>query len=97
MARALLGSSFVSTLDYWLNNALDKLENPKPSEPYIRDNEFSREDRYFRDAFSKMDPTSKEAVRKLIFTTLSGLLFSLLVDVDQFQFGDLSIALLPKN
>jgi hypothetical protein len=97
MARTLLGSSFVGTLDYLLNNALDKVENPKPSKPYIRDNEFSREDRYFRDAFEKMDPTSKEAVRKLLFRSLSGLFFSLLVDVDQFRFGELSISLLPKT
>jgi len=97
MARALLGSSLVDNLDYWIDNALDKIDNPTPAEPYVRDNEFSRKDRYFREAFAQMDDASKEAVRKLICKTLSGLLFSMLVNFDQFDFGDLSISLLPKT
>ena len=52
MTRALLGSSLVGNLDYWIANALDKIENAEPAEPYVRDNDFSRNDRYFRDASS---------------------------------------------
>ena len=97
MARALLGSALTHTLDYWIAIAIDKIENPQPAKPYIRDNDLSRRDRYFRDAFSKLDTNAKEAVQKLICDTLSGLLFSVLVDFDQFDFGKLSISLLPKT
>ena len=97
MARALFGSALTHTLDYWIANALDKIEKPQPAKPYVRDNDLSRRDRYFRDAFSKLDTDSKEAVQKLICDTLSGLLFSVLVDFDQFDFGELSISLLPKT
>jgi hypothetical protein len=78
MARALLGNSFINTLDHWIDNALDKIENQSPSEPYTRDNDFSRKDRYFREAFAQMDSISKEAVKKLLCSSLSGLLFGLL-------------------
>lgn len=49
IARALLGSALVNTLDYWIAEALDKIEHPAPAEPYTRDNEFSRMDRGFKD------------------------------------------------
>jgi len=54
MARALLGSALTHTLDYWIAIALDKIDNLQPAKPYIRDNDLSRRDRYFRDAFSKI-------------------------------------------
>jgi hypothetical protein len=59
MATALLGYSFVKNLDYCLETARDKMENPLPSTPYIRDNAFSQKDRYFREAFANMDSVQK--------------------------------------
>ncbi len=97
MARTLLGYSLVNELDYWLEAAKDKMENPLPTAPYIRDNAFSRKDRYFRDAFANMDPASKKVAMQLLQTTITGILFGVLTNFDQFDFGELSISLLPKS
>ena len=66
LARALLGSSIVHGLDYWLDIAKDYVENKDPKEPFLRDNEFSRKDKTFRDTFSKLDKETKEVIIKLV-------------------------------
>ena len=97
MARALPGYSFVNSLDHCLEAARDKMENPLPATPYIRDNAFSRKDRYFREAFANMDPASKKVAMEILQTTVTSLLFDIPTNFDQFDFGELSISLLPKS
>lgn len=97
MARKLLGSSLVDSMDYWLDFAIDKINNVSPAEPYIRENEYAKRDRALREPFAKFDKGSKEAVMQLLSATISGLLFGVLTDFDQFDFGDLSIRLRTKS
>lgn len=86
-----------TSLDYWLDFAVDKLENPLPETPYTRENEYAKKDRSLREPFASFDKGSKEAVVKLLSATVTGLLFSILTDFDQFDFGELSIKLLTKS
>jgi hypothetical protein len=97
LARALFGYSIVNRLDYWLDIAKDLLESDAPKQPFLRDNAASRKDKAFREVFSKMDAASKEAVLKLLNTTATGLVFSMLTNLDQFDFGQLSLTLQPKS
>jgi hypothetical protein len=82
MARSLLGYSLVTSLDYWLDFAVDKLENPQPETPYARENEYAKKDRSLREPFASFDKKSKEAVLKLLSASVTGLLFSILTDFD---------------
>jgi hypothetical protein len=97
LARALLGSSIVHELDYWLGIAQDYVENKEPKEPFLRDNELSRKDKAFREAFSKLDNETKAIVIKLVSSTATGIIFSLLTMFDQFDFGELTLSLKPKS
>ena len=97
LARALLGSSIVEHLDYWLDYAKDLVENKETKEPFSRVNEYTRKDKSFRDTFSKLDQATKAEIIKLINTTATGIVFSLLVNFDQFDFGELILSLKPKS
>jgi hypothetical protein len=97
LARALLGSSIVHRLDYWLDIAKDYVENKEPKEPFVRVNELSRKDKIFRETFSKLDNETKAVIIKLVNATTTGIVFSLLTNFDQFDFGDLTISLKPKS
>ncbi len=97
LARALVGLSIVNRLDYWLDYAKDYIDNDKPKKPFLRDNELSRKDKFFRDTFSKLDNETKEAVLKLIHSTVTGVVFSMLTNFDQFDFGELILSLKPKS
>jgi hypothetical protein len=55
LARTLFGLSIINRLDYWLDYAKDYVDNDKPKEPFLRDNELSRKDKFLRDTFSKLD------------------------------------------
>jgi hypothetical protein len=97
MARSLLGYSLVHGLDYWLDLSLDKVDNELPEKPYAGDNNYSRKDRYLREAFTRLDGDSKNAVKKLLSETITGMLFNVLVNFDQFDFGELSIQMTTKS
>ena len=96
LARALLGLSIISNLDYWLDHAKDYLDNDQPKEPFIRNNELSRQDKIFRETFSKLDNETKTVILKLINSTATGVVFSMLTSFDQFDFGELILSLKPK-
>jgi hypothetical protein len=96
LARALLGLSIISNLDYWLDHAKDYFDNDQPKEPFIRNNELSRQDKTFRETFSKLDNETKVVILKLINSTATGVLFSMLTSFDQFDFGELILSLKPK-
>jgi hypothetical protein len=96
LARELLGFSIVNQIDYWLEHAKDYVENEKPKEPFIRDNELSRKDKTFRDTFSKLDEETKQVILRLINSTATGIVFSILTNFDQFDFGEIILSLKPK-
>jgi alkanesulfonate monooxygenase SsuD/methylene tetrahydromethanopterin reductase-like flavin-dependent oxidoreductase (luciferase family) len=97
LARALLGISLISNLDNWLSSAFDVVDNPEPETPFTRENAASKKDKAFRTAFASLDSEVKEKIKKLIADTTTGVLFSTLVSVDQFDFGELQIKLVPKT
>lgn len=97
MARSLLGHSLVNNLDYWFDFAMDKINNASPAQPLVRENDFSRKDKSLREPFVHMDEQSKKAFAELLSTTITGLLFGILVDFDQFDFGELSLLLKTKS
>src|SRR5579871_6031267 len=80
LARELLGFSIVNQIDYWLELAKDYVENEKPKEPFVRDNELSRKDKTFRDTFSKLDEETKQVILRLINSTATGIVFSILTN-----------------
>jgi hypothetical protein len=96
LARTLFGVSIVNALDYWLDYAKDLIDNDNPEEPVIRDNELSRKDKLFRDTFSKLDNETKKIIIKLINSITTGIVFSMLTNFDQFDFGELILFLKPK-
>lgn len=97
LARALLGISLISNLDYWLDNAFDLINNAERAEPFIRENAASKKDKAFRAAFANLEGEVKEKIKQLIADTTTGVLFSTLVSFDQFDFGELQIKLVPKT
>jgi len=97
LARALLGFSIIHELDYWLDIAKDYIENDKPKEPFLRENNLSKKDMIFRNAFAKLDNETKDAIKKLVNSTATGIVFSLLTNFDQFDFGEVLLYLKPKS
>ena len=97
LVRALIGFSFTKRLDYWLDFARDYVENSAPKEPFVRDNELSKKDRLLRDTLSKLDDHTKKVLIRLIDSTATGVLFSILTDMDQFGFGKIILSLRPKS
>ena len=97
LAREVFGKNLVNILDGWLEVAFDFVDNPKPEEPFIRENESSRRDKAFRNTFKNLDAQTKEKIKELITDTATGLLFSTLVSFDQFDYGLLKITLSPKT
>ena len=97
LAREVFGKNLISILDVWLEAAFDFVDNPKPHEPYQRENELSRRDKAFREIFIYLDSQTKEKIKELITDTATGILFSTLVSFDQFDYGELKITLKPKT
>ncbi len=97
LARALLGISLISNLDNWLSSAFNLVDNPEPETPFSRENAASKKDIAFRMAFASLDNEGKDKIKKLIADTTTGMLFSTLISVDQFDFGELQIKLVPKK
>lgn len=97
LARALLGFSLISNLDIWLNDAFDLIDNPEPKEPFLRENEASRKDKALRTTLGGLENEAKEKIKQLVLDTGTGVLFSTLVSLDQFDFGEISIKLKPKT
>lgn len=96
-ARVLYGKQLISTFDYWFSRAVDLIENPAPPKPFQRKNEAYKEDKYFRDRFSTLSAEQKQVVRHLVRTIAHGILFGVLVDLDQSYYGEYEIALKPRK
>ncbi len=96
LARALYGRELIGDFDYWLDHAIDLIENPEPARPFERENELSRKDRYFREHLSTLTDDQKRAVRNLVRSTVHGAIFSMLVNVDQSGNGDYKLTLSPR-
>lgn len=94
---AEFGFSLVSDLDYWARYGIDFVMNSKPAQPFVRENDLSKEDEYFRNSFSSLEENTKDAICQLICKVASGVVFSILVNFDQYPSGELSITLKPKD
>ena len=97
LAREVFGRDLVNVLDGWLNVAFDFVDNPKPVEPYIRENDLSIKDKAYRETFIKLDSETKTKIKELVTDTAVGILFNTLVSFDQFDYGQLKISLIPKT
>ena len=97
LVRALLGFSLISNLDNWLSDAFDLIDNSEPAEPFVRENETSRKDKALRTAFAGLDNEVKEKIKQLVIDTGTEVLFSSLVSLDQFDFGEISFKVRPKT
>lgn len=95
LARAILGRELIAVFDLWIEHANDLIENPEPKKPFLRPNKAYREDAYFRNNLGTLEPKQKKAVRDLIRTTVSGVLFSTLVTLDQGDYGKYDLLLKP--
>ncbi len=97
LGKALLGASLINSLDYWLDDANDLIENAEPRELFIRKNEAYKIDKTFRDALSTLSDEQKMIVVRLIQRIATGLLFNILADLDQFDYGQIKMQIKPKQ
>ncbi len=95
LARVLYGKQLISTFDYWFSRAIDLIENSGPPTPFPRKNEAYKEDKYFRDKLSTLSVEQKQVVRNLVRTITHGVLFGVLADFDQSDYGEYELALKP--
>ena len=93
LARVLYGKQLIATFDYWFNHAIDLIENPQPKKSFHRKNEAYKRDRYFRDRLSTLSNEQKQTVRNLVREVAHGILFGMLVDIDQSNYGEIEIAM----
>jgi hypothetical protein len=97
LARALYGKELISTFDYWFSHAVDLIENPRPSKSFPRKNDAYKQDKYIRDGFSTLSLEQKQVVRDLVRRIVHGVLFGVLVDLDQSHYGEYELSLKPQR
>lgn len=97
LAKILFGQSIVNNIDYWIKYTFDFIENAEPNTPFPRENALSKKDKLYRQAFSKLTTEAKDKIKQLMGEALTGVIFSLLTNIDQFDFGELEITLKPKT
>lgn len=83
LASDLLGAEIVSSLDYWVNRAMDFIQNSEPSVDHRRKNVAWEREMYIRRGLASLTPEEQRAVIRLVAETASGSLFSALVAFDQ--------------
>src|SRR5215510_9322856 len=87
LARALLGKELIAKFDSQMRRAIDFLENPQRQEPFRRKSKMSLEDDYLRENLNPLEIRQKQVVRDLIRKSMVGVLFSIMVTLDQSLFG----------
>ena len=97
LGRTMLGVSFVSTLDYWIDVAVDYVTNPDNDDAFPRKNEAWKRDRAYRSVFAQLTIEQRRMVLKLVREVAHGVLFSTLVNVDQFPPADVHITLVERD
>lgn len=97
LGRTILGVSFVRTLDYWIGLAVDYVSNPTSEEVFPRRNEAWKRDRAYRSVFEQLTDEQRGIVLKLVREVAHGVLFSTMVNLDQFPPADVHIALVERD
>ena len=97
LGRTMLGISFVRTMDYWIDLAVDYVTNPGDDKVFERKNEAWKRDRAYRSAFAQLTAEQRTMVLKLVRQVAHGVLFSTMVDVDQFPPANVHIALVERD
>jgi hypothetical protein len=97
LGRTMLGVSFVSSLDYWIDLAVDYVTNPDSDKAFPRKNEAWKRDRAYRSVFAQLTVEQRGMVLKLVREVAHGVLFSTMVDVDQFSPADVRITLVERD
>ncbi len=97
LSRDLFGSTLIHAIDYWLDIAKDLLDNEVPIQPFERQNKAAKTDKLYRETFSKLDDHTKKIILQLIASTASGVVYSILLDLDRYHFGDIEISFKPKT
>lgn len=97
LARALFGRELMYKFDYWIKHAIDLLVNPEPSTPFPRRNKVYLEEKNYRENLRTLNADQKQAVRNLIRKTANGILFGILVTLDQSCFGKFDLTLTPSQ
>src|SRR5262249_36051269 len=83
LARVLFGRGLAETYDVSLTDALDYLHNSAPHTPFERKNEAYEADTWLRTRLNTLSADQRHAVEVLLTDSLYGMIFSLLVSVDQ--------------
>jgi hypothetical protein len=97
LARALLGKELIAEFDSQMRWAIDFLENSQRQEPVPRKNRISLEDDYLRENLHPLETRQKKMVRDLLRKSMVGMLFSMLVTLDQSSFGNYDLVLSPAQ
>ena len=91
LASDLLGAEIASSLDYWVDHAVDYVRNRESPTSFPRKNEAWRRDVAMRTALADLTPTQQDAVIRLVAETASGAVFSTLVAFDQCVAAEIRI------
>lgn len=83
LASDMLGAEITSSLDYWVDLAVDFVRNRVSSTNFPRKNQAWQHDITTRAAFAGLTAQQQDAVIRLVAQTASGTLFSALVAFDQ--------------
>src|SRR5207244_3790264 len=96
LARTLFGLGFIEAHDYWVREALGYLPTDSHSKPVQR-SERSSQEHWFRTGLASLTAEQASIVSALIRRVAGGVLFSVLVSIDQFQRAEIELALLDDS
>jgi hypothetical protein len=95
MARELLGSELVNSIDYWSSLANDQLDDAYLA-PWAKPKPADSEDAKRRAIFKTLSAEQREAVRWLIGDSLKAQLYSFCITLDR-SLGEISITVKPDE
>src|SRR5262245_31514800 len=87
LASRVLGACIVAGMDGWIESAIDVLSNPTASPERLRSRTEPELDDERRRVFGSLTTQQREQVEALLFRSIKGAVFSILVKLDQFPGG----------
>jgi hypothetical protein len=91
LASDLLGAEIVSSLDNWVDGAVDFVRNRTSTKEFPRKNLAWEHDVSMRAGLAGLSPDQQNAVIRLVAETASGVLFSALVAFDQCPAAEIRV------
>jgi hypothetical protein len=97
LASDIFGALVVADMDSWLESALEALRNRTASSEWRRSHTQWESNQKFREGLAALTPEQRALVEGLLFSTVEGVVFSILAHLDQFPSGQLELNVLDVN